>query len=406
MAKPVATPKRQCREMSFSPEMITQTENLRDMLREILDEKLLEHIKPLKDNFGSMEHEICQLKLKHTEDVAQLKEENKKLQDHVNRLESFQRKNNIKFLSVPEEKDENLEQKVLDICNQFLEGPHRLDWRSFERIHRLGGVRKGMSRAVIARLANFKDKLNILRIKKDIYVKYKIVIAEDFPLEIAEARRKLYPVKEAVKGSLEQDGKDPSGIYLKDDKLVVKSETYTIRDLDSQQCNLDLNNLFTPTRNDITAFYSKYSVLSNHHPCRFTVNGESYSSMEQFLFIQIAELFGDQQLIHKISSEHDPVIIKRLAKKVKNFDKSVWKRDIGKILHDGLLKKFMQNPELGAFLISTGDTIIVEASKYAKEYGIGLSLGDKKLWDRKQWKGNNLMGQALMKVRSELKSLD
>ena len=48
--------------------------------------------------------------------------------------------------------------------------------------------------------------------------------------------------------------------------------------------------------------------------------------MEQFLFIQIAELFGDQQLIHKISSEHDPVIIKRLAKKVKNFDKSVWKR--------------------------------------------------------------------------------
>ena len=66
----------------------------------------------------------------------------------------------------------------------------------------------------------------------------------------------------------------------------------------------------------------------------------------------------------------------------------------------------MQNQNLGVFLIATGDTIIVEASKYDKEYGIELSLGDKKLWDRKQWKGNNLMGQALMKVRSELKSLD
>ena len=144
-------------------------------------------------------------------------------------------------------------------------------------------------------------------------------------MEIAEARRKLYPVREAVKGRLEHEGKDPSRIYLKDDKQVVKSETYTIRDLDSQQCNLDVNKLFTPTRNDITAFYSKYSVLSNRHPCRFTVNGELYSSMEQFLFIQIGELFGNQQLIHKISSAHDPVIIKRLAKKVNNFDKSVWK---------------------------------------------------------------------------------
>ena len=48
----------------------------------------------------------------------------------------------------------------------------------------------------------------------------------------------------------------------------------------------------------------------------------------------------------------------------------------------------------------------MEASKYDKEYEIGLSLGDKRLWDKKQCKGNNLMGQALMKVRSEHKSLD
>ena len=186
-------------------------------------------------------------------------------------------------------------------------------------------------------------------------------------------------MREVVKGSLEQDGKDARGVYLKDDKLVVKSETYTVRDLDSQQCNIDLNKLFTLIRTDMTAFYSKHSVLSNHHPCRFTVNGESYSSMEQFLFIEIAELFGDQQLIQKISSEHDPVIIKRLAKTVKNFGKNIWRRDIGKILDDGLFEKFRENPELGAFLIATGDTIIVEASKYDKEYGIGLSLGDKRL---------------------------
>ena len=31
-------------------------------------------------------------------------------------------------------------------------------------------------------------------------------------------------------------------------------------------------------------------------------------------------------------------------------------RDIGELLHDGLFKKIRQNPELGGFLIASGDT--------------------------------------------------
>ena len=88
----------------------------------------------------------------------------------------------------------------------------------------------------------------------------------------------------------------------------------------------------------------------------------------------------------------------------KHFDKETWKREIGKILNDGLYEKFRQNQKLADFLISTGETTIVEASKVDKEYGIGLSLGDKKLWDRTEWNGHNLMGKALMKVRSMLKN--
>ena len=397
-----STPKRPHTDMFFSPENGNPNGNFKDVLREVLDEKLKEHIGPLKENICALEAGLSELTNKQKKDVEQLRSENENLKIHINKLETYQRKNNIRFLNMPEDKDENLEQKVLDICNRFLERDKKLDWRSFERVHRLGTSAKD-EHPVIARVANFKDKQSIHKIKKEISNQYNITITDDLPVEVVEARRKLFPVMEALKADLKQAKKDPAGIYLKEDKLIVKSKVYGVKDLEKSNQELNLNKLFTPTRNDITAFYSKYSVLSNHFPCRFKAKGETYSSMEKYLHCRIAQLFEDQQLVHKISEEDDPVVIKRLGKNIKNFDKAIWKREIGTILYDGLFEKFQQNPDLGEYLVNTGESVIVEASKTDKQYGIGYGLGDQRLWDRKQWKGQNLMGKTLMKVRSDIK---
>jgi ribA/ribD-fused uncharacterized protein len=50
-------------------------------------------------------------------------------------------------------------------------------------------------------------------------------------------------------------------------------------------------------------------------------------------------------------------------------------------------------------LIDTKDSILVEASPYDKIWGIGLDEKDAKI---KIWKGENLLGNALMDIRDIL----
>lgn len=65
--------------------------------------------------------------------------------------------------------------------------------------------------------------------------------------------------------------------------------------------------------------------------------------------------------------------------------------------------KFSQNPTLKEFLLSTGDSILAEASPYDSIWGIGLGWEDAEKGGVAQWRGENLLGCALMEVRDWLK---
>lgn len=62
------------------------------------------------------------------------------------------------------------------------------------------------------------------------------------------------------------------------------------------------------------------------------------------------------------------------------------------------------DPELRQILLGTGDRIIVEASPYDRIWGVGLSENDDDLYAG-NWKGQNLLGKALMEVREKLKNI-
>lgn len=65
----------------------------------------------------------------------------------------------------------------------------------------------------------------------------------------------------------------------------------------------------------------------------------------------------------------------------------------------GNVAKFSQHPELAAHLRATGDAVLVEASPVDKVWGIGLSAGDANANDPTAWRGLNLLGFSLMRVR-------
>jgi ribA/ribD-fused uncharacterized protein len=68
----------------------------------------------------------------------------------------------------------------------------------------------------------------------------------------------------------------------------------------------------------------------------------------------------------------------------------------------GNLAKFTQNDDLGRFLASTSNRVLVEASRLDRVLGIGLDASDERAGSPARWRGLNLLGFALMEVRERL----
>ncbi|WP_210212496.1 NADAR family protein [Mesorhizobium sp. M2A.F.Ca.ET.042.01.1.1] len=98
-----------------------------------------------------------------------------------------------------------------------------------------------------------------------------------------------------------------------------------------------------------------------------------------------------------------PKQAKELGRKVKGFDGARWDREKNGIVVEGSFQKFSQNKNLGAFLLATGDKVLVEASPVDRIWGIGLAADDEKAANPLQWRGENLLGFALMQARDRLR---
>ena len=83
---------------------------------------------------------------------------------------------------------------------------------------------------------------------------------------------------------------------------------------------------------------------------------------------------------------------------MQGFDQVVWDKFKYSIVLNGNWCKFSQNRELQEFLLSTGDSVLVEASPYDRIWGIQLSADAPEAQNPFRWRGENLLGFALMEV--------
>ena len=89
------------------------------------------------------------------------------------------------------------------------------------------------------------------------------------------------------------------------------------------------------------------------------------------------------------------------SRKVSNYNETIWngKRQI--VVYKGICEKF-QNPELKSRLKATGDAVLAECAVRDCIWGIGLSMTDPKRLEMEKWRGQNLLGFALMMVRDRI----
>ncbi|MDQ6437639.1 NADAR family protein [Mesorhizobium sp. LHD-90] len=144
------------------------------------------------------------------------------------------------------------------------------------------------------------------------------------------------------------------------------------------------------------------SCFSQWWPAPFLVDGRKYPTAEHWMMRQKALLFDDLASADRILAASSPKQAKELGRKVLGFNNDLWNKEKYRIVLAGSIAKFGQNPSLKDFLLNTGNRILVEASPVDRIWGIGMAADDPGVENPLLWRGENLLGFALMEARDEL----
>ncbi|XP_045205948.2 uncharacterized protein LOC123558136 [Mercenaria mercenaria] len=140
------------------------------------------------------------------------------LKREITDLKCRSMRDNLLFFNIPEEKDENCENKVLNLIEAKFGIENAKTEIKLQRVHRIGAFKSSKIRPIVAKFGSFPDREKVrksARLLKDTAYG----IEEQFPPEVVEVRRKLIPVIRKARS----EGKEA---YLSVDKLYIDKRLY------------------------------------------------------------------------------------------------------------------------------------------------------------------------------------
>lgn len=143
-------------------------------------------------------------------------------------------------------------------------------------------------------------------------------------------------------------------------------------------------------------------VFSQWHATPFELHGTTFVTAEQWMMFAKAILFNDQDRAAQIIANPDPGTQKRLGQEIVGFDQSLWDTWKIDIVYRGSVAKFSQNGGALRQLRNTDSSMLVEANPRDWIWGIGRALDDPVGHAPVNWRGQNLLGRILTKVRADL----
>jgi ribA/ribD-fused uncharacterized protein len=145
-------------------------------------------------------------------------------------------------------------------------------------------------------------------------------------------------------------------------------------------------------------------VLSQWWPAPFDVDGTTYRTAEHWMMAEKARLFDDAAAARAAIDADHPAEAKKAGRLVRGFDDATWNAHRVDIVVRGNVAKFGQHADLRAYLLGTGERVLVEASPRDRIWGIGLAASHEDATDPSRWRGANLLGFALMRARDLLRA--
>ena len=141
--------------------------------------------------------------------------------------------------------------------------------------------------------------------------------------------------------------------------------------------------------NPIDSFSEEYRWLSNFYHAPIVYNGVRYSSTE--VAYQAAKAIDDDTRARFVGLNSSAA--KRLGREI--HLRSDWDIVKDKVMYDVCLLKFTTHDDLKQKLLATGERELIEGNWWGDTY-----------WGVCNGIGKNMLGQTLMKIRSEIRSVE
>ncbi|XP_061178382.1 uncharacterized protein LOC133187025 [Saccostrea echinata] len=158
------------------------------------------------------------------EDIKILNEARANLRESMIDLKARSMRDNLIFSGIWEEKNEDTEAVLQEFIHRKFKHYYEI---SFERVHRVGKWNEfnEYPRNIVAKFSFFKDREFIRTRAPQKLSGTHVWVNEQYPTEIEEKRKKLYPV-------MRQARKDKKKVKLVRDILYIDGEVYIPNSLD------------------------------------------------------------------------------------------------------------------------------------------------------------------------------
>ena len=147
------------------------------------------------------------------------------------------------------------------------------------------------------------------------------------------------------------------------------------------------------------------SCLSQWYASPFTHEGRTYATAEHWMMWHKARIAGRPDIAEDILTDPDPRRAKALGREAAGPRNPTWDAQKYPLVVQGNVLKFEQNLQERIFLYDTGLDVLVEASPFDPQWGIGMDQQTAEGLHPREWKGTNLLGYALMEAREELRTV-
>ena len=193
--------------------------------------ELKETVKTLVQDYMNLEN-----KLKQTEQhlslsegiVAQLKTKVVSQEEMQTDARCRMMRENLIFKGIDEDNNESWDatkQKVVTFMKDVLKMPN-VDEREIDRAHRSGDKNTVGPRPIVAKFVTSSVKESVFKYVKNLRGKPNLSVQEQFPPEVQERRKRLWPL-------YKESEKDPANnVKWLIDKLIVNGKVHTARDDD------------------------------------------------------------------------------------------------------------------------------------------------------------------------------